>query len=118
MFLRVNNASSAPLADQIAEQIRIQIAGGSLKPGEKLPAAKALAKSLDVNMHTVLRGYKQLREEGLIEIRRGSGTKVRSDITPASIKLAEAARDLVQQAQQLGLETAEIHKLIDSAARP
>lgn len=71
MLFRVDHESPVSLADQIAVQVRSAIVSEGLAPGERLPPARELAKSLRVNMHTVLRAYQQLRDEGLIEMRQG-----------------------------------------------
>jgi GntR family transcriptional regulator len=113
MLFRVNPASSVPLGDQIAAQVRGAIADGSVRPGERLPAARALADSLGVNVHTVLRGYQQLRDEGLIELRRGRGAVVaEGDAPPGRARLAERVRELVAEARELGLSEDEVVSLV------
>ncbi|MEU6349192.1 GntR family transcriptional regulator [Streptomyces sp. NPDC047072] len=111
MLLRVDTGSALPLGDQIAAQVRRAIADGEAAPGERLPAARALAQSLGVNLHTVLRGYRQLRDEGLIELRRGRGAVVLAG-TPARARLLEHVRSLVDQARSLGLTEDEVVGLV------
>src|ERR1700740_1556048 len=62
------------LHEQVAAEIRRAIADGEAKPGDRLPPAKDLAAVLDVNTNTVLRALRMLRDEGLLEFRRGRGT--------------------------------------------
>jgi GntR family transcriptional regulator len=113
MLFRVNPASAVPLGDQIAGQVRGAIADGSVEPGDRLPAARALADLLGVNVHTVLRGYQQLRDEGLIELRRGRGAVVVEGTTsPGRARLAQRVRELVSEARELGLSEDEVVSLV------
>ena len=61
---------------EIAESLRGQIASGELRPGEKLPPVREMAKRLGCTPSTVSRGYAQLAQEGLVEGRRGGGTVI------------------------------------------
>lgn len=107
MLIRVDPASALGLADQITGQIRGQIASGELAAGERLPAARELARGLDVNMHTVLRAYAALRDEGLVDLRRGRGAQVTREAgevsTTDAARLGDQVRALVASAQELGL---------------
>ncbi len=76
MLLTVDPAASQPLFEQLVASIRHAVVSGSLSAGERLPAARDLASSLDINLHTVLRAYQVLRDEGFIELRRGRGAVV------------------------------------------
>ncbi|WP_029137457.1 GntR family transcriptional regulator [Nakamurella lactea] len=103
MLIRVDPASEVGLAEQIAGQVRGALVVGDVVPGEKLPAARELAAGLDVNMHTVLRAYSVLRDEGLIELRRGRGAQIRSDVDTSALRLDDQIRDLLRSADRLGI---------------
>ncbi|MEV6301844.1 GntR family transcriptional regulator [Actinoplanes sp. NPDC051861] len=115
MLLRVDVAAAEPLADQIAAQVRGGVMRGDLTPGERLPSARELAEVLDVNLHTVLRAYARLRDESLIELRRGRGAVVRGDADATRLRLAELAREFVREARRQGLEEAEMLAMVREA---
>ncbi|MFJ1593226.1 GntR family transcriptional regulator [Kitasatospora albolonga] len=112
MLFRVDPASTVPLGDQIAASVRRAVAEGAVIPGERLPAARVLAESLGVNVHTVLRGYQRLREEGLIELRRGRGAMVTGAASPRRARLLERVREVVADARELGLTEEELLTLV------
>jgi DNA-binding transcriptional regulator YhcF (GntR family) len=115
MLLSVDPGAAVSLADQIAAQVRGQIADGSLRPGERLPAARHVAEGLDVNMHTVLRAYAQLRDDGLIELRRGRGAVVRDDVSAVRVEVLQRVDDLLQAAARVGMSRPDIIDLIRKA---
>lgn len=88
--LRLDPASERPLYQQIAGQIREQIAGGALTPGDPLPTVRGLATELGCNPSTVSRAYTELAREGLIAGLRGGGTRVAQPPQPASETLRQA----------------------------
>ncbi|MFH8407644.1 GntR family transcriptional regulator [Streptomyces sp. NPDC018019] len=114
MLFRVDHASPVPLGDQIAASVRGALADGSVRPGERLPAARAVAESLGVNVHTVLRGYQRLKDEGLIDLRRGRGAVVTGQATPARARLTERVGQLVTEARTLGLTDEEVVAMVRS----
>ncbi|MFJ6143549.1 GntR family transcriptional regulator [Streptomyces anulatus] len=114
MLFRVDPTSTVPLGDQIAASVRRAVADGAVVPGERLPAARVLAESLGVNVHTVLRGYQRLREEGLIELRRGRGAAITADASPQRARLLERVREAVADARDLGMTEGELLALVRS----
>jgi len=100
-----------PLHAQVAAEIRRAIADGEVGPGERLPPARDLAAVLGVNSNTVLRALRQLREEGLLEFRRGRGITVVGDAPDRSILIAKA-RELVRLARSQGYRRDELIEII------
>ncbi len=108
--VNVNRSDPLPLHDQVAAQIRRAIADGEAGPGERLPLAKDLAAVLGVNKNTVLRALHLLREEGLLEFRRGRGITVVG--TPQRGAVPARARELVEFARRHGLGRDEVIQMI------
>ncbi len=113
MLWRIDPGSSQPLFQQLAGQVRHGVASGELAKGEKLPSAKQLAASLEVNLHTVLRAYQELRDEGLIELRRGRGAVVLGT-EPGLVQLHHLADQLLAQGRRLGLSPEQTIAIIES----
>lgn len=114
MFLSVDPGSATPLFEQLVSGIRSQVIDGSLSAGERLPAARDLAASLDVNVHTVLRAYQGLRDEGFLDLRRGRGAVVAS----RGQDYAQLERDItrvVAEAKKLDLTPSAVSALIRKA---
>lgn len=112
--VKVDRADPTDLYEQVAAEIRRAIADGEAKPGERLPPAKDLAAVLGVNMNTVLRALRLLREEGLLEFRRGRGISVAG--TPAQGAVVQKARELVAFARRHGYRVDELVALINELA--
>jgi GntR family transcriptional regulator len=113
--VKVNRADPALLHEQVAADIRRAIAEGEALPGERLPPARDLAAVLEVNINTVLRALRQLRDEGLLEFRRGRGIHVAGGAAPKSIVLVKA-HELVHLARREGYRMDELLKLIENLA--
>ena len=98
----------------VAAELRRAIAEGEAKPGERLPPAGDLAAVLGVNRNTVLRALRELRDEGLLEFRRGRGVTVAG--TPDRGALVAQARELVRASRRQGYALDELIRLIESVA--
>jgi GntR family transcriptional regulator len=105
-------ANPTPLHEQVAAEIRRAIAEGQAGAGERLPPAIDLAAVLGVNRNTVLRALHLLREEGLLEFRRGRGITVTG--TPQRTTLLTDARQLLALARQYGYRRDELIRIIES----
>ena len=119
MLLRIEKGSSVPISRQIAEQIASLCAAGKLKPGDRLPSVRELARDLAVNQNTILRVYERLTGEGLLDRRHGQGTFVADTARRATAahrkRLVEELRQLGRQALGLGLTRDQVHELLSSA---
>ena len=82
--VKVDRSESVALHDQVAAELRRAIAAGEASPGERLPPAKDLAAVLGVNINTVFRALRLLRDEGLLEFKRGRGVTVAG--TPDAVR--------------------------------
>lgn len=112
MLIRLDPNSAEPLFAQLAAAVRGAVARGDVQAGERLPGARDLADSLGLNVHTVLRGYQQLRDEGLVELRRGRGAVVTDTGAGGLAKLRQAVAEVASEARNLGLSTQELLDMI------
>jgi GntR family transcriptional regulator len=108
--VKLDRRDPTDLYEQAAAEIRRAIAEGEAKPGERLPPAKDLAAVLDVNTNTVLRALRVLRDEGLLEFRRGRGITVAG--TPERGAVVAQARELVALARKHGYRVDELVEII------
>lgn len=114
--VKVDRNESVPLHDQVAADIRRAIAEGEARPGERLPPAKDLAAVLGVNTNTVLRALRLLRDEGLLEFRRGKGISVAGTPERSAVLATARARELVQFARGQGFRRDELIEMIEGIA--
>jgi DNA-binding GntR family transcriptional regulator len=108
--VKVSRKDSVALHEQVAAEIRRAIADGEAKPGERLPPARDLAAVIGVNRNTVLRALRDLRDEGLLEFRRGRGITVAG--TPEKGAVVTRAKELVRFARRHGYEPSEVAQMI------
>ena len=108
--VNIDRSAPLPLHEQVAAQIRRAIADGEAGPGERLPLARDLAAVLGVNKNTVLRALHMLRDEGLLEFRRGRGISVTG--TPQRGAVLGQVRSLIEFAGRQGYERDEVIQMI------
>jgi GntR family transcriptional regulator len=110
--VKVDRSEPTPLHEQVAAEIRRAIGEGEAKPGERLPPARDFAAVLGVNTNTVLRALRLLRDEGLLEFRRGRGVTVAG--TPERGAVLAKAKELISFARAHGYRRDELIELIES----
>ena len=76
MDYSIDLKSGVPFYRQIIEQIKFAIGRGDLQPGDRLPTVRQLAVDLSINPNTVIRAYRELEIEGVLDTQQGSGTFV------------------------------------------
>ncbi|MEW1603569.1 GntR family transcriptional regulator [Streptomyces sp. NPDC093808] len=101
MLLKLDVTDHRPLHEQVAGAVRRAIAEGECAPGDRLPPARDLSQALGVNVNTVLRGLRALRDEGLLEFRRGRGVTVARGADERSA-LLDRVREVLADAARLG----------------
>jgi len=95
---------SQPIYRQVRDRVVAMILDGVLKEGDPLPSVRNVAAEYRVNPLTVLKGYQQLVDEGLVETRRGLGMFINA-----------GARSLLLQGERqkfLGEEWPRVHATI------
>jgi GntR family transcriptional regulator len=110
--VKIDHGDPVNLHEQVAAEIRRAIAAGEANPGERLPPAKDLAAVIGVNTNTVLRALRTLRDEGLLEFRRGRGVTVAAG--PDQSAVTSRARELVSFARKHGYQRAELIQMIET----
>jgi GntR family transcriptional regulator len=116
-FFRLNPSSGVPLYLQLMEQVKHATETGALRPGDQLPSIRALAHELVMNSNTVVRAYRELEHEGIVELRHGLGVFISESVEQRS-KWMRKAQSIVQSAvervQSLGATEEEIRRLFEN----
>lgn len=107
----IDPLSPVSLHEQVAAAIRRAIADGEIGSGERMPPARDLAAVLGVNANTVLRALRGLRDEGLLEFRRGRGVTV-TGLAPQRSAVIVKARELAAVARRHGYQPEEVAEIL------
>jgi GntR family transcriptional regulator len=119
VFRKPNPSSGVPIYVQIKEQIRHAIETGALSAGDQLPGIRGLAETLVINPNTVIRVYRELEQEGVLEIRHGLGAFVlsrrrRRSKTEEMRDAQQLVREFVETLKQQNLDEGEIRRLFEA----
>jgi DNA-binding transcriptional regulator YhcF (GntR family) len=79
MKIWITKNSEIPVRDQIVSQVRVAIASGDLRPGDKLPSTRELARRFSIHANTVSAAYRELAATGAVDLRKGSGIYIREN---------------------------------------
>ena len=106
-----------PIYRQIVNQVKYLVAAKRLNAGDELPPIRRLAEELLINPNTVARAYRDLESAGVLESRRGSGTRVSDNGSPLSRAekmkiLDDRVGGLVAEARQLAVSVDDVVKLV------
>jgi GntR family transcriptional regulator len=111
--IRLDLHSPVPAYRQIVDAIRVLLVDGVLKPGSDLPSVRSLAMELGVHFNTVGEAYRQLADEGWLDLRHGRGARVkeRSEPTAGPERLEEfrvRMKNMVAEMRASGVPAAKI----------
>ena len=114
--VRMDREAEEPVYRQVARQVREMIASGELLPGFRLPAVRALASDLGVNLTTIARAYRVREDEGFLRIHGRSGAEViapdRAGNNEVPEELHRALREILARLRQSGLAPEALRQLV------
>jgi GntR family transcriptional regulator len=117
LILRINRSAGTPLYIQLMEQIKHAVETGALREGDQLPAIRRVAEDLVMNPNTVVRAYRELEHEGVLELKHGSGAYIRES-AGGRARLIRKAQAVVQPAVErlllLGLTAEELRRVFEN----
>ncbi|MFC8520400.1 GntR family transcriptional regulator [Streptomyces sp. NPDC057257] len=114
---RIDRRSGVATYVQIVQQTKQALRLGLLEPGDKLPTAREVVEATAINPNTVLKAYRELEREGLVEARRGLGTFVRRSLgtaPPAESPLHGELDAWAAKAREAGLDRDDVAALFTS----
>jgi GntR family transcriptional regulator len=116
MRIWLSKNSEVPVREQLASQIVLGIVSLDLKPGQKLPSTRELARRFNIHSNTVSAAYRDLAERGWVELRRGSGIYVREhkgeQQPSAELGLDQLINAFLQAAREHGYSLGEVQARI------
>ncbi len=113
MQISIDTKSGVPFYRQIIEQVKFAIAQGDLQTGDRLPTIRQLSVDLSINPNTVIRAYRELEIEGMLDTQQGSGTfvsKCRPDVDKLERQrmLDQILTDMLARASSYGFTLDEV----------
>ena len=118
LIFRLSPHSNVPAYIQIVQQVRQALLAGVLRPGDRLPTVKDVVAELAINPNTVLKAYRELEQEGLVEGRQGVGTFAlrRPDGPPPAVQaaLTRSLARWIAKAREAGFDDAGMEGLLRS----
>ena len=117
MIFRVNPSSGIPLYLQLMEQVKHAVETGALREGDQLPTIRKVAEDLVMNPNTVVRAYRELEHEGVLELKHGSGAFIKEPVEGRArlIRKAQAVMESsVERLLSLGLTEDELRRAFEN----
>ena len=99
------------------EQVKHAVETGALRTGDQLPTIRKVAEDLVMNPNTVVRAYRELEHEGILELKHGSGAFIKGSVESRS-QLLRKAQSVMQSTMgkllALGLTEEELRRAFES----
>ena len=119
MFFHIDPYNGLAVYDQVVRQVTFAVADGAVRTGEMVPSVRELAHDLAINPNTVARAYRQLQDDGVLEVIRGTGLAVaagakRKCQSQRTKLLRERLHQVLVEVRQSGLNQSEIEDLVRS----
>lgn len=115
MRLWFAHSSEVPIYRQLVTQVVLAILSGDLRPGDRLPSTRELARRFALHPNTVSAGYRQLEKEGWTERRRGSGIYICENSDPPCTPEQQIDHHIAgffHAARELGLPAAAVRERV------
>jgi GntR family transcriptional regulator len=117
VIFRIHPSSGVTLYLQLMEQVKHAIETGALREGDQLPAIRRVAEDLVMNPNTVVRAYRELGHEGVLELKHGSGAFIRESAGTRG-RLVRKGQSVLQatieRLRGMGLTNDELRRAFDS----
>jgi GntR family transcriptional regulator len=116
-MFRVNPSSGIPLYLQLMEQVKHAVETGALREGDRLPTIRKVAEDLVMNPNTVVRAYRELEHEGVLELKHGSGAFIKATAEGRARLVHEAQKVMHSAVERLisrGLSNDELRRVFEN----
>src|ERR1700744_4465289 len=116
----LNTASGVPLYLQLMEQVKHAVETGALREGDQLPTIRKMAEEMVMNPNTVVRAYRDLEHEGVLELRHGSGAFIKSAAAGRAALVKKAQAEMKAKVEKLvtqGLNEDELRRAFEGEMR-
>jgi GntR family transcriptional regulator len=119
MYITIDEDDRRPVYRQVADEIKALIASRELREGVVLPPVRQVAADLGVNLNTIAAAYRELRKEGLLTVKHGSGAVVNAAAVRAKkeVDSRKPLRAALAQMVISGLSRPEILAVVDEEIR-
>jgi GntR family transcriptional regulator len=117
VIFRINQFSGIPLYLQLIQQVKHAVETGALREGDQLPTIRKVAMDLVMNPNTVVRAYRELEHEGILDLKHGSGAFIKES-AGGRARVMRKAQTLVQSTLErlapLGLTEDELRRVFEN----
>jgi GntR family transcriptional regulator len=117
VIFRLNQSSGIPLYLQLIEQVKHAVETGALREGDQLPTIRKVAVDLVMNPNTVVRAYRELEHEGVLELKHGSGAFIKEsagDRARVMRKAQAVVQPAIEKLAALGLSEDELRRVFEN----